>query len=221
MAIKKAKSKKTLKDLKKLLPLQSSPTVEAKPAPLPDRESEDEPLSFEEEMERLGVVPEREPDETVIDSDGEAAVPDENAEICSSEKLSDGELFLSALKNIEIIFPSEDSLDLPAASIPKRLKKIRKKRFIPERQIDLHGLTRQEALRKVHFFIENAAYEGLKMVLIITGRGHGSEGEAVLRTAVEEFLAKETQSRVFSYGRAPRNMGGEGAIAVILRTQGG
>ncbi len=213
---KKTEKKKTLKDLKKILPSQpASPS----PQPVPNLDSEANPVSFEEEMERLGVVPHKAQDGTELSPalPAEEPVLNKKPSVRPGKNPNDEELFLSSLKNFDTIFEEEDHGALFEPLSSRRTKTLRKKKFIPEAQIDLHGLTRKEALRKVHFFLENASYQGLKTVLVITGCGHGSEGEAVLRSAVEDFLTQEGQLWVSSWERAPRKLGGEGAIAVSLR----
>jgi DNA-nicking Smr family endonuclease len=220
---KKTRKKKTLKDLKKILPSQPSQTVAPSPKLVPKPGFEANPVSFEKEMERLGVIPHKAQDGTELSTDLPEEEPalDEKPIALVGKNLDDEELFLSSLKNFDTIFEEEDHGAPSESFSTRRTRTLRKKKFIPETQIDLHGLTRQEALRKVHFFLENASYEGLKKVLIITGCGHGSEGEAVLRSAVEDFLAKEAQLWVSSWERAPRKFGGEGAIAVSLRRKPG
>jgi len=54
-------------------------------------------------------------------------------------------------------------------------------------------------------------------VLIVTGRGNRSDGEAVLRTEIERYLAQEAAAWVTEWGRAPARYGGEGALVVFLR----
>ena len=219
MTDKKPEKKKTLKDLKKILPSQTSQLSVPESESSPRIDCEDNPLLFEKEMERLGVIQTNVQDGTGLPPDisAEEQVLVEKPESSSKENLTDGELFLSSLKNFDKTFTEDDYTPQSEESSSRRSRKLRKRRFVPEKELDLHGLTRQEALRKVHFFLENASYEGLKTVLIITGAGHGSEGEAVLRGVVENFLDKESRLWVSSWERAPRKLGGEGAIAVFLR----
>ncbi|MBN2426725.1 MAG: Smr/MutS family protein [Deltaproteobacteria bacterium] len=227
MADKKSQKKKAFKDLKefkKSLPSQSDTLSPAKPEPTSSSGLEEKALTFEEEMRRLGVTPrssEHGGDEgdfapSSDAHDKEAGFESESVPPPSND-LPDEELFLSALKNFDKVFEEEDFSAFSELQTPPLTKKFNKKRIVPDRQIDLHGLTRKEALLKVHFFLQNCAYAGLKTVLIITGRGHGSDGEAVLRQAVEEFLAEEGQPWVSSWERAPRKFGGEGALAIFLK----
>jgi DNA-nicking Smr family endonuclease len=222
---KKARKKKVFKDLrniKKSLPTQSDflSADKSKPASAPATKGN---LSFEEEMRRLGVTPcsteagEEEdlplaPDVLSNGADvGTDSVPP------AADEVAEEDLFLSALKNFDKIFVEEEFSTFSESPIATGPRKFRRKRILPDKEIDLHGLTRREALAKVGFFLQNAAHEGLKTVLIITGRGRGSEGEAVLRRAMEDFLTGEGRRWVAGWERAPRKLGGEGAIAVFLK----
>ena len=172
-------------------------------------------------MKRLGVIPRFSQEDSGYppepESKDEEAVLDVEPVPPAEKVQPDEELFLSALKNFDKVFEEEDFSTPNESQHPPLANKFRKKRIVPDRQIDLHGMTRKEALLKVRFFLENVCYEGLKTVLIITGRGQGSEGEAVLRQVVEEFLAREAQPWISGWERAPRKLGGEGAIVVLLR----
>jgi DNA-nicking Smr family endonuclease len=135
--------------------------------------------------------------------------------------VEDRELFLSALGEMTTTF--RDELPTPSAplSAPRRMKQMRQGRLVPEAEVDLHGLTRAEALDKVGHFLARSAVQGLKTILLITGRGRGSGGEAILRDAVERLLTEETGKLISEWGRAPKQFGGEGALVVFLKNRGG
>jgi Mismatch repair ATPase (MutS family) len=83
----------------------------------------------------------------------------------------------------------------------------------PERQvppeINLIGLTTDEALDALDRYLDRAVLAGLTRVRVIHGIGTGA-----LRKAVEAFLL--THPHVESFARADRRQGGEGATLVNL-----
>jgi DNA-nicking Smr family endonuclease len=90
----------------------------------------------------------------------------------------------------------------------------------PEARLDLHGQTREEALRAVERFMLRARADGRRAVLVIHGRGQNSEaGEPVLRPALHEWLAGAAAARagVMAFAPAPPRAGGTGATIVLLR----
>jgi len=89
-----------------------------------------------------------------------------------------------------------------------------------EARLDLHGQTRDEALRAVERFVLRSRADGLRAVLVIHGRGQNSEaGEPVLRPALQEWLAGAAAVRagVMAFAPAPPRAGGTGATVVLLR----
>jgi DNA-nicking Smr family endonuclease len=89
----------------------------------------------------------------------------------------------------------------------------------PEERIDLHGLRRNEAGRLIATRLEAAKARGLRCVVVIHGRGRGSEtGEAVLRDSISAWLSKTPGAgHVLAFAPAPNRLGGEGATLVLLR----
>ena len=85
----------------------------------------------------------------------------------------------------------------PLPKIPPG-KKSKEKRDSPfsqlsgaDEQIDLHGKTREEAIMIVQNFIKTCHAQGLRHVLIITGKGqHSGNRGPVLKTAVVQWLKK-------------------------------
>ena len=85
----------------------------------------------------------------------------------------------------------------------------------PEARLDLHGFTRDTALREVTGFVVRSRAAGRRSVLIITGRGE------VLRAAIAEWLARSpAAAHVLAFSSAPPRLGGPGAVAVLLRRSG-
>lgn len=79
-----------------------------------------------------------------------------------------------------------------------------------QRDLDLRGMTGEEALPMVDKFIDSAILAGLHRVDIIHGKGTGA-----LRQKIAEFLARDP--RVKSYRLGEWNEGGAGATVVELK----
>ena len=98
----------------------------------------------------------------------------------------------------------------PAAERRRRLK-----RMAPQDELDLHGIRAADVESIVGRFLRQAHSRGLEKLLLIHGKGTHSTGEPVLRRAVVRVLEKSPIAG--EYGEAPRNLGGGGALWVILR----
>ncbi len=86
----------------------------------------------------------------------------------------------------------------------------------PEKVIDLHGYTRDEAWNRLEAFVGDCYRRGIKKILIIHGKGNHSHGtNPVLGDMVKTFIEKD--SRLGSSGHPDRNNGGSGATWVILK----
>jgi DNA-nicking Smr family endonuclease len=97
-------------------------------------------------------------------------------------------------------------------------EKFRRGRLAVEARLDLHGKTQQEAHRALVGFIRLAHEEGLRMVLVITGKGGLGDARGVLRDAVPRWLNEsELRPRVLSCARAQPKHGGAGALYILLR----
>ncbi len=139
-----------------------------------------------------------------------------------ADELSEEELFLHHLGQMDAVFndsyPETDAEPQEHASA-RRMRQLRKGRLRPEASLDLHGCSREEARTKVRTFLESRQRQGMKTVLIITGRGLGSKGgESVLRSDIEAYLRTHAKAWVAEWGRAPKQYGGDGALVVFLRT---
>ena len=88
-----------------------------------------------------------------------------------------------------------------------------------EARIDLHGRTREEALRALDRFVAHAAATELRCLLVIHGRGLHSTGEGpTLRDAVREALTSgPLGGHVLASTSAPPALGGPGATVLWLR----
>jgi len=199
-------------------PKAQKPKPEAAEPGLKKDIAREDPRLFEEEMGGMGVKRLDEDDDFAVDADqtpvkqSSASTEEEPAE------LDDAELFKLAVNGVDRVFKDEWPEEEAGSAAPRRRKQLRLGQLKPEAQLDLHGMTRDEALDKVRFFLENAHHHGFRVVLIITGKGARSGTGPVLRTAVLGLLER-TQDRVLEWVEAPRQYGGSGAVVVFLRKQ--
>lgn len=98
-----------------------------------------------------------------------------------------------------------------------RLRQVRRGGIRIDLQLDLHGLTKDEALENLDRFVKGAYNRGQKGVLVITGKGNNSSGEPVLKGAVAAWLREHGKGMVSEFVQAPSEMGGSGAIVVFLK----
>lgn len=97
-------------------------------------------------------------------------------------------------------------------------RKIAKGKLNLSARVDLHGLTQGEAHSLLHAFLHRAHSEGLRHILIITGKGTSSSSQGVLRQAVPHWFATPMfRPYVSAYEDAARHHGGAGALYVRLR----
>jgi DNA-nicking Smr family endonuclease len=108
-------------------------------------------------------------------------------------------------------------------------EKLRRGRLEPEARLDLHGLTETVAHRALANFLRHAHAAGLRLVLVVTGKGVKPMSEAapfdlgpgargVLRTMVPRWLKEpEFAFLTVDVRTAHRRHGGAGALYVYLR----
>jgi DNA-nicking Smr family endonuclease len=90
-----------------------------------------------------------------------------------------------------------------------------------EARLDLHGMTQTRAHRALSGFLQRAHSDGLRFVLVITGKGRATAAEferGVLRRQVPQWLSlPEFRSLVVGFEEAHIGHGGEGALYVRIR----
>ena len=83
----------------------------------------------------------------------------------------------------------------------------------PDDEIDLHGETRDEAIKIVQKFVIDCYQKNFRSALIITGKGHHSaEKTPVLKREVKLWLERNGDSYITDFQEAPPRFGGSGAI---------
>lgn len=163
-------------------------------------------------VERVGVNRER---------SAPSAVPQPVRAAVRRIEESEQQLFLEAIKGLKLDVRFEDTpveAEEPVRPRPvSRMKQLRRGTIRIDYELDLHGLTRDEALDSLEAFIRGACRRGQKAVLVITGKGLHSPEEPVVRKAVEKWMQNEGKEMVAEFFSPPREMGGDGAFAVFLR----
>lgn len=96
------------------------------------------------------------------------------------------------------------------------LKDIKKGKKKIDARLDLHGLTQNEARKKILIFLENSRARDHRLLLIITGRGR--DGEGVLHRNVPRWLSSPPFSPLVSHFEPAHDRhGGDGALYVQPR----
>ncbi|MGK2906495.1 MAG: Smr/MutS family protein [Desulfuromonadales bacterium] len=174
------------------------------------------PHSFADEMDSLGVKPLAERACKGRDPAGKPEMkPSQSSPVTQEDR--ERAVFLDAVGTVDKLFKDAWPEEKPARlAVPRRMKQVERGQLKPETELDLHGLTVDEASAKVGYFLMDASHQGFQTVLIITGKGlHSSDGP-VLRQAVEKLL-NHHREQVLEWGIAPRRYGGGGALIVFLR----
>ena len=97
------------------------------------------------------------------------------------------------------------------------VRKLRKRHWPVQDELDLHGLTRDTARDQVGDFLRRAVKRGLRCVRVIHGKGYGSaRGEPVLRSMVHSWLVQTDV--VVAFCVANKGDGGHGALIVLLKS---
>ena len=121
--------------------------------------------------------------------------------------------------------PSEALAAAPLQMDAKTHGKMTKGKLMPEARLDLHGMTLSEAHPELIRFVLNAQSDGLRLVLVITGKGKRGEDigpipqrMGVLRHQVPHWLRLPPLGQaVLQVAEAHLRHGGSGAYYVYLR----
>ena len=107
----------------------------------------------------------------------------------------------------------------------KTFGKMKRGKLVPEARIDLHGMTLDQAHPALTAFILKAQADGLRLALVITGKGKATDeswpmprSRGILRRQVPQWLAMPPLAQaVLQVAPANIRHGGEGAYYVYLR----
>lgn len=135
------------------------------------------------------------------------------------EEVTARKTFLQEVEKLRLDVRFEDSLpdDELRPLNGNRLRQLKRGIIHLDRQLDLHGLTREEAIESLGPFLQAARNAGEKGVLVITGKGHHSAEGPVLQQVVAAWLRDQGRDLLSEYAPAPAEMGGSGAFVIFLR----
>lgn len=102
-------------------------------------------------------------------------------------------------------------------SIGRRtMRKLARGNFAVQAEIDLHGMTVDEARSRLADFIEQSAKTGKRCVRVVHGKGRGSgQRGPALKPGVNRWLRR--WDSVLAFVSTPQVHGGTGAVYVLLR----
>lgn len=112
-------------------------------------------------------------------------------------------------------FQLQKDIQLSQKILSNQLNRKSKRKFIPERKIDLHGLTKKEALEVLAKVLIQFQSENVKNVLIITG-GNSSRNTKI-RSSFHRWMQEYFSSYVSSFSPAKISDGGDGAFYVTIK----
>jgi DNA-nicking Smr family endonuclease len=108
----------------------------------------------------------------------------------------------------------------PSDIEPGRKRRLTRERDPLEWVLDLHGLDQDRARAVLHGFLRRAQDEGVRAVLVITGKG--VQGDGILRRRTPDWLAEPgVRGVVAGVSEAHRRHGGAGALYVAIKRKAG
>ncbi len=126
------------------------------------------------------------------------------------EALSDG-------FDVSSLLDTDEALSFCRAGLgPDVPRRLRRGDWSIQRQLDLHGLRRDDAREQLSAFIRDAYKAGLRCVRVVHGKGLGSPGKTpVLKGRVQSWLVQKNE--VLAFVQARPADGGAGALVVLLK----
>lgn len=123
--------------------------------------------------------------------------------------------------DVGTLLDTDDLLSFRRPGIgPDVTRKLRRGDWTIQRQLDLHGLRRDEAREQLSIFIREAFKHGIRCVRVVHGKGLGSPGKApVLKSRVHSWLVQKQE--VLAFVQAKPADGGAGALVVLLMASRG
>lgn len=143
-------------------------------------------------------------------ADRKPLTEEEETEAVLRESLSDG-------FDVDGLLDEDPSLSYAQDGVgPDVVRKLRKRHWPVQDELDLHGMNRDQARDAVVDFLHRANRRGVRCVRIVHGIGYGSpRGEPVLRGIVHSWLVQ--MGEVIAFCVAGKKDGGHGALIVLLR----
>jgi DNA-nicking Smr family endonuclease len=123
---------------------------------------------------------------------------------------------LSDEVDIDSLLLTDDGLSFRRPGIgPDVVMRLRRGHWSIQQQIDLHGLTREQAREALATFVRDMHRRGQRCLRVVHGKGHGSPGrQPVLKAKVQRWLAQ--CGEVIAFAQASGPQGGAGALIVLL-----
>lgn len=99
---------------------------------------------------------------------------------------------------------------------PDTLRKLKQAFWPVGAQLDLHGMTSEQARTVLLGFIDSSQQHGTRCIRIVHGQGYGSiNGKAVLKSLVIQWLTQIPE--IAGFVTAPQSHGGRGALLALIR----
>lgn len=138
------------------------------------------------------------------------------------KRLEDERLVLEELARlacpIDDIEIEEDHAFLRPGLPREVIRKLRRSHWVVQDEIDLHGLTGDEAALRTAAFLADCGKRGLRCLRIVHGKGLGSRNrEPVLKGRIRKLLARRAE--VLAYAEPRASDGGSGAVIVLLEAR--
>ena len=117
----------------------------------------------------------------------------------------------------EIETASGEALRFARPSVGKRtMRRLARGNYAVQSEIDLHGMTAEEARGELRDFLESAVRRGHTCVRVVHGKGLGSgQRGPVMKRKVNAWLRR--WDAVLAFTSTPQVDGGTGAVYVLLR----
>lgn len=162
------------------------------------------------------VAPLREPPRVML-------APEQPPPIPVQQQLDEQRVLLEAISDefdATTLLDVDDALSFRRPGVGTDVtRKLRKGDWSIQREIDLHGLRREDAREALAGFIRDAHRKGIRCVRVVHGKGLGSPGKTpVLKGKVQSWLIQKNE--VLAFVQARGDEGGAGALVVLLRPQG-
>jgi DNA-nicking Smr family endonuclease len=119
--------------------------------------------------------------------------------------------------DLETLLLTDDGLSFHRQGVgPDVVTRLRRGHWAIQRELDLHGLRREQARDELAGFLREARRRGWRCLRVVHGKGLGSPGrEPVLKSKVQRWLGQHADVLAFTQASAPE--GGAGALIVLLR----
>lgn len=172
-----------------------------------DSDDGDDSDLFRRTMERLGVSESRRPP---------ARAPTRPADARPVRPLASRTGGIPAPVAMDRTGPDEAVLFVRAGIPSARIKQLRRGRLAVEESMDLHGMRGAEAGPALERFFDECREAGLRTVLLIHGKGRGSEVRGgVLKPLAVQWLKRHPD--ILAFCEAQPHDGGSGALYVLLK----